>query len=108
MKKADLIECIQQFADRINRLEVFISENYTKPNYAADSVELLTVEQASEFLHLSIPTLYSKVGDRAIPHIKRSKRLYFDKKELIQYLNDGRKVTANDCINSNQTLTPNP
>ena len=93
----NLTECIQEFADRLNRLEILISENFAKPNQAADSDQLMTVEQAAEFLHLSVPTLYAKVCKRAIPHMKRSKRLYFSKQELKRYLNDGRKLTATQC-----------
>ena len=93
----NLTECFQQFADRLTRLEILISENFAKPNQAADSDQLLTVEQAAEFLHLSVPTLYAKVCQRAIPHMKRSKRLYFSKQELKSYINDGRILTATQC-----------
>jgi len=101
IKKSSLMKCFEEFSNRLNRLEILISENFATPDKAADLDQLLTVEQAAEFLHLSIPTLYAKVCDRAIPHMKRSKRLYFDKKELILYLNDGRKVTATDCTKQN-------
>ena len=93
----NLTECFQQFADRLNRLELLISENIATTNQASDSDQLLTVEQAAEFLHLSVPTLYAKVCQRAIPHMKRSKRLYFSKQELKSYLNSGRKLMANEC-----------
>lgn len=71
----NLTECIQEFADRLNRLEILISENLAKSNQAADSDQLLTVEQAAEFLHLSVPTLYAKVCKRAIPHEKEQATL---------------------------------
>jgi excisionase family DNA binding protein len=93
----NLTQCFQQFADRLTRLEKLISENFATSNHASDSDQLLTVEQAAEFLHLSVPTLYAKVCKRAIPHMKRSKRLYFSKQELKSYLNDGRNLTANQC-----------
>ena len=93
----NLTECFQQFADRLTRLELLISENIATTNQASDSDQLLTVEQAAEFLHLSVPTLYAKVCQRAIPHMKRSKRLYFSKQELKSYLNSGRKLMANEC-----------
>ena len=45
--------------------------------------ELLTIKQASEFLNLSVPTLYNKVSKNELPFMKRTKRLYFSRAELI-------------------------
>ena len=53
--------------------------------------ELLTVQQAAEFLNLSVPTIYSKVSKGELPVMKRGKRLYFSSTELMAYLKDGRK-----------------
>ena len=51
--------------------------------------ELMTIQDAAEMLHLSVPTLYSKCSKNELPYKKRSKRLYFSKKELIRYLDEG-------------------
>lgn len=53
--------------------------------------QLLTIQQAAEFLSLSVPTLYSKVSKGELPVMKRSKRLYFSSTELMEYLKQGRK-----------------
>jgi excisionase family DNA binding protein len=53
--------------------------------------QLLTVEQTAEFLNLSVPTIYSKVSKRELPVMKRGKRLYFSRTELLEYLKAGRK-----------------
>ena len=58
--------------------------------------KLLTVQQTAEFLNLSVPTIYSKVSKGELPVMKRSKRLYFSKKELIEYLKAGRKKTNSE------------
>jgi excisionase family DNA binding protein len=55
--------------------------------------QLLTIQQAAEFLSLSVPTLYTKVSKGELPVMKRSKRLYFSRTELLEYLKDGRKLT---------------
>lgn len=55
--------------------------------------QLLTIQQASEFLNLSVPTLYGYVHKSLIPVCKGSKRLYFSKKELIDWIKIGRKKT---------------
>lgn len=55
--------------------------------------ELLTVPAAAKFLSLSVPTIYGLIHRRQIPVMKRSKRCYFSKTELLSYLKDGRKKT---------------
>lgn len=59
--------------------------------------ELLTIKQAANFLSLTVPTIYTKVSKSELPFMKRSKRLYFSKKELTEYLKKGR-VKTNDEI----------
>ena len=53
--------------------------------------QLLTIQEAADFLSLTVPTMYSKVSKREIPCMKRSKRLYFSRTELLNYLKEGRK-----------------
>lgn len=55
--------------------------------------QLFTIQKAAEFLNLTVPTMYSKVSKRELPVMKRSKRLYFSKIELTNYLKQGRKKT---------------
>ncbi|MEO6669288.1 MAG: helix-turn-helix domain-containing protein [Ferruginibacter sp.] len=58
-----------------------------------DSDELLTVQDAAKFLSLSVPTIYGLISKKQIPVMKRSKRCYFSKAELMNYLKQGRKKT---------------
>ena len=51
----------------------------------------LTIQQAAEFLNLSVPTMYSKVSKRELPVMKQGKRLYFSLTELTEYLKNGKK-----------------
>jgi excisionase family DNA binding protein len=53
--------------------------------------QLLTIQEAAEFLSLAVPTIYSKVSKGELPVMKRSKRLYFSRTELLDYLKEGRK-----------------
>ena len=57
------------------------------------SDQLLTIQQAAEFLRLSVPTLYSKCSKSELPYMKRSKRLYFSREQLTEYIKAGRKLT---------------
>lgn len=63
------------------------SETTTPPD------ELLTIEQTAELLSLAVPTIYSMVSRKEIPYMKPSKRLYFSRIALMQYLKDGRHKT---------------
>jgi excisionase family DNA binding protein len=58
--------------------------------------QLLTIQQAAEFLSLSVPTMYSKVSKGELPVMKRSKRLYFSRTELHEYLKQGRKKSSSE------------
>ncbi|WP_240469508.1 helix-turn-helix domain-containing protein [Cyclobacterium sp. SYSU L10401] len=53
--------------------------------------KLLTVQEAAEFLNLKVPTIYSKVSRGELPVMKRSKRLYFSRNELMGYLKKGAR-----------------
>lgn len=55
---------------------------------------LLTIQEAAEFLSLTVPTMYSKVSKGELPVMKRSKRLYFSRTELVEYLKQGRRKTS--------------
>ncbi|UBM61523.1 helix-turn-helix domain-containing protein [Candidatus Sulfidibacterium hydrothermale] len=58
--------------------------------------QLLTIQEAAELMKLSVPTMYSKVSKGELPVMKRSKRLYFSRTELIEYLKIGRKKTNSE------------
>jgi excisionase family DNA binding protein len=47
--------------------------------------EYLTVQQLSEFIHLSRHTIYKYVEWRKIPHIKRGRLLQFDKDDIVAW-----------------------
>jgi len=63
------------------------------PTEQPETDQLLTIQEAAEFLKLKVPTIYSKVSKGELPVMKRSKRLYFSRTELLNYLKDGRKKT---------------
>ena len=66
--------------------------------------ELLTVPDVAKFLRLSVPTVYSLISKGELPVMKRSKRCYFTKADLIEYLKAGRKRTYAE-ITSDPGLT---
>jgi len=61
----------------------------------------LNIKEAARFLNLTVPTIYSKVSKREIPFMKKSKRLYFSKEELINYVKEGRTGVNDECQGEN-------
>ncbi len=81
-----------KFTQQLDKIEAMIRDSRL-PEPALD--KLLTVQEAADFLNLTVPTIYSKVSRGELPYMKRSKRLYFSRQELTAYLKAGRvKTTA--------------
>lgn len=89
-------ESIEARLNNIESLLLDIKHNKKEPTPNTPEDELLTVPQAAEFLQLTVATIYSKVSRQELPVMKRGKRLYFSKKELVAYLQAGRKKTLNE------------
>lgn len=73
-----------------------LNENPKGESLHVEADQLLTVEQCAEFLKLTKPTIYGLIAKGEIPVMKRSKRCYFSKAELVQYLKAGRRKTLAD------------
>jgi len=63
----------------------------------------MDVNQAAEFLGIAKATLYGKCCNLLVPHFKKGKKLYFDKRELIDWLKSGKRKTINDITESVNT-----
>ncbi len=53
--------------------------------------QLMTVDQAAKFLSLAKPTIYAMLSRGELPNLKRGKRVYFQKTDLLNYLKAGRR-----------------
>jgi excisionase family DNA binding protein len=87
--------------NRLNQLESILLEiraHQTSPQQGStlSTDQLLTVEEASKFLSLAIPTIYTLVQRRILPVCKQGKRLYFSKEELTEWVMQGRKKTRSE------------
>ena len=58
--------------------------------------QLLSIDEVAELLHLAKSTIYSKVSKNELPYMKRGKRLYFSKTDLMEYLKKGRKKSKDE------------
>ena len=84
---------------RLNNIENLILDLKHQSNQVKSSEQqdqLLTIKQAAEFLNLAVPTIYTLVSRGEVPFMKRSKRLYFSRTELIGYLKEGRRKSNSE------------
>ena len=84
---------------RLSNIETLLLDIKHQPKQAeSDKLreELISVQEAADFLHLTVPTVYSKVSRGELPVMKRAKRLYFSRDELISYIKEGRKKTIDE------------
>jgi len=68
------------------------------PNFQIDpNDDILTIDQASEFTSLAKQTIYQLVSERRIPYSKRkgTKRLYFSRNELREWMLSGHRKVRN-------------
>ena len=83
-------QAVSLLLEKLTTIERLLQEkcNNAKP----DTTQLLTIQQSSEFLTLSVPTIYSLVSKREIPFMKKSKRLYFTQSELTEWIKSSRNL----------------
>jgi len=84
-------EVIETRLSSIENLILDLKHNPLRVESTEHPEQPLSIQQAAEFLSLSVPTLYSKVSKGELPVMKRGKRLYFSRTELMEYIKEGRK-----------------
>jgi excisionase family DNA binding protein len=89
-------EVIEARLSNIETLLLDIKHARKEQGEQPEADQLLTIQQAAEFLNLSVPTLYTKVHNAEIPVYKKTKRLYFSKQELTDWIKAGRKKTTSE------------
>ena len=89
-------EAIEAKLSGIEKLLLELKQPLSQTDEPKDS--LMTVEGAADFLSLTVPTIYSKVSKGEIPFMKQSKRLYFSRQELTNYIKKGRKKTNAEVL----------
>lgn len=75
-------------------------QQFPQPQLVSSAPDYLTIEEAAALLNLAKPTIYSMVSKRAIPFIKKTKKLYFSKSGLNTWLAEGRKRTKDEIEKS--------
>lgn len=87
----NLPQAVSQLISKIDSLEQLL---ITLQNaQVTSSNKPLSIDDASKFVNLSVPTIYSLVSKRMIPFSKLGKRLYFSEEDLSNWIKSGRKQT---------------
>lgn len=98
----NLPQSVQKLFDKVESIEKLIikqSDNQSDPEK-----EMLTVEETAEFLNLAKPTIYGLIHRKELPNMKRGKKVYFSKKDLIDYLHAGKRKSMEQLQNDRKSL----
>ena len=92
-----LPQAVTLLFDKLSNIEKMLLENHNNSQSTND--ELLTIQQAGAYLNLSVPTMYGLTQRAEVPFMKKSKRLYFSKAELLDWLQKGKRKTLAETAN---------
>lgn len=87
-------------------LEEFFAENKIS-TAQTDTDEIGGIELAVEVTGLAKPTIYTKVSNRTIPHSKRGKKLYFSRRELNEWIANGKRKTQTEIAEEAENYEQN-
>jgi excisionase family DNA binding protein len=96
----NLPKAVANLTETVSEIKRMLLE---KSNEQPEADHLLTIQQAAELITLSVPTIYGLVHKATIPVMKRGKRLYFSKQELIAWVKAGRKKTLSEISAESHT-----
>lgn len=74
-------------------LEAFFA-THPISNSQPESDEIGGIEMAEQITGLAKPTIYGLVAQSKIPAMKRGKKLYFSKHELLNWIKQGKRKTT--------------
>lgn len=86
----DLPNAVSQILSKLERIENLLQNNQVK---VPSEPKVLTVEETARFLHVTKAAIYGMIHSRVLPVMKPTKRCYFLKSDLINYLKEGRTKT---------------
>lgn len=87
------------FEELIKKISERVSENVLQSINTSIPIEepsFLTIDEAAKLINLTKPTVYGLVHQNKIPYIKKGKRLYFVKAELLDWINSGKQTTKSE------------
>ena len=98
----ELPEVVRQLFEKVERIEWLLERLEPKQE---NENELLNIEEAAEFLKVSVAAIYTKVSRQEIPFSKPGKRLYFNRAELKEWVRLGKRKTISELIKTTDILS---
>jgi excisionase family DNA binding protein len=99
------------FEEIIRKISDQVTDNIMKainPSITPEEDRFLTIEETSKIIDLAKPSIYGLVHKNKIPFHKKSKRLYFLKSEILDWIKSGKQSTKSDLeIRANEYLSKN-
>ena len=89
--KEDLSEIIQSVVRGV------ISELIKPQVDVPDEDEIMNIRDASKLTGYAVQSIYQKIKD--IPHSKKFGKLFFSKKDLQQWIAEGKRKTTDELLN---------
>ncbi len=65
---------------------------------ASGDEDLLDAGQAASLLRLTIRSVYNKTSQRELPFMKRGRKIYFSRRELLDWMSEGRCRTRTESL----------
>jgi excisionase family DNA binding protein len=87
---------VDELANRIIEKMSLYGSQFIRPLEKNERNEYLSIQEASELIHLAIPTIYGLTHNSSIPHIKKGRKLLFKRSELKEWMDSGRKLTKKE------------
>ena len=87
----NLPKAVHCIGERLNRIEQLLQKKELDKRVPED--QIFGIKEASSFLNVEVSTIYTNVSRGIIPSMKRNGKLYFSKRELLEYLKGGKKLT---------------
>lgn len=87
-------------------IESYFLCNPVLANSKTEAEKLLTIQEASDFLKLTVPTIYGLTSRHELPFMKKGKRLYFSQNELLQFVKEGRQKTVKEIEEESKDKLP--
>jgi len=81
---------LEEIMEKLQSIENMLKQGAQQPD------ELLTIQDAAKMLHLNVQTVYRYIRNNDLPHIKKGKRVYFVRSELMDYMKTKRRTTIAD------------
>ncbi len=84
------------FRSEIEKYFVDNPLNYNNISPSEEAKKLLSIQEAATLLNLKVESIYRLTSKREIPFMKKNKRLYFDREELLKFIRSGRQKTVSE------------